>query len=331
MNVLSLFDGMSCTQIALERAGIHVTNYFASELDKNAIKITMKNYPATIQLGDVTKIDYHKLPKIDLLVGGSPCQGFSFAGKQLNFNDPRSRLFFNFFTAMMQVKPTYFLLENVRMKKEYQDVISQWLGVEPIMIDSNLVSAQNRKRFYWTNIPGVGQPMDRHIMLKDIIQYDVTEPNSEAWHRYFERRKDKMQFKSYIGVMNDLDKSLTCVARQGTNSWSGNIFQLTQMRSEEGRRIRREARLQTGKDFSPRKYQELVPRTDGKANTLTTDLTEQSIVGPRYRFLTCIEAERLQTVPDNYTEGVSTSARYKMLGNGFTVEVIAWILAHLPA
>lgn len=199
------------------------------------------------------------------------------------------------------------------------------------MIDSNLVSAQNRKRFYWTNIPGITQPMDRHIMLKDIIEYDVVTPASDKFHEYYERKKDFTSYKSYTSVMNDLDKSITLVARQ-VLSWSGNIYCLTQTRSEEGRRVRREARLQTGKDFSPRKYQELVPRTDNKANCLTTGLTEQNLVvhEDKYRFLTCVEAERLQTVPDNYTAGVSNSARYKMLGNGFTVDVIAWILAHIP-
>ena len=141
MKVLSLFDGISCGQVALERAGIKVDNYFASEIDKYAIKVTQKNYPNTIQLGDVCNIKGNELPKIDLLIGGSPCQGFSFAGKQLNFNDPRSELFFEFVRILKEVKPKYFLLENVKMKKEYQNVISKHLGVEPIEINSALVSA----------------------------------------------------------------------------------------------------------------------------------------------------------------------------------------------
>ena len=146
MNVLSLFDGVSCGQIALERAGIKVDNYYASEIDKHAITVTQNNYPNTIQLGDVQKWHEWELPKIDLLIGGSPCQGFSFAGKQLNFNDPRSKLFFEFVDVLKYYKPKYFLFENVKMKQEYQDVITEHLGVEPIEINSSLVSAQNRIR-----------------------------------------------------------------------------------------------------------------------------------------------------------------------------------------
>jgi DNA (cytosine-5)-methyltransferase 3A len=173
MNVLSLFDGMSCGQIALERAGIKVNNYYASEIDKHAIKVTQANYPDTVQLGDVTQLKKREnSPKIDLLIGGSPCQGFSFAGKQLNFEDPRSKLFFEYVRLLKELKPKYFILENVRMKKESQDIISKYLGVEPIVINSNLVSAQNRHRLYWTNIPGVSIPEDKGILLKDILQKD---------------------------------------------------------------------------------------------------------------------------------------------------------------
>jgi len=148
MNVLSLFDGMSCGQIALERAGITVDNYYASEIDKHCITVTQTNYPETIQLGDVSKIDGKDLPNIDLLIGGSPCQGFSFIGKGLNFDDPRSKLFFEYVRLLKECNPTYFMLENVRMKKELQDIISKYLGVDPVVINSNLVSAQNRHRLY---------------------------------------------------------------------------------------------------------------------------------------------------------------------------------------
>jgi DNA (cytosine-5)-methyltransferase 3A len=160
---------MSCGQIALNRAGIKYENYFASEIDKYAIKVTQHNYPNTIQLGSVIDVKGSDLPKIDLLFGGSPCQGFSFAGKQLNFEDPRSKLFFEFVRLVKECNPTYFLLENVKMKKEYQDIITEHLGVEPIEINSNLVSGQNRKRIYWTNIPNVTQPNDKCILLKDIV------------------------------------------------------------------------------------------------------------------------------------------------------------------
>lgn len=164
MNVLSLFDGMSCGQIALNRANIQYNNYFASEIDKNVIKVTQHNYPNTVQLGDVTKIEFIAT-KIDLLIGGSPCQGFSFAGKQLNFDDPRSKLFFEFVRLKNELQPKYFLLENVVMKKEYEDVINKYLGVQPILINSHLVSGQHRRRLYWTNIPGVEQPMDMGLSL----------------------------------------------------------------------------------------------------------------------------------------------------------------------
>ena len=161
MNVLSLFDGMSCGQIALNKLGIKYDNYFASEIDKYAIQVTQKNYPNTKQIGSVVDVKGEDLPNIDLLIGGSPCQGFSFAGKQLNFDDPRSKLFFEFVRILEETKPKYFLLENVKMKKEYYDVITDILEVEPIEINSSLVSAQSRKRMYWTNIPYIVKPKDK--------------------------------------------------------------------------------------------------------------------------------------------------------------------------
>jgi DNA (cytosine-5)-methyltransferase 3A len=171
MNVLSLFDGMSCGQIALERAKIKVDNYYASEIDKHAIKVTQHNYPNTIQLGDVTQVDTSTLPKIDLLIGGSPCQGFSTSGKMLNFDDPRSKLFFEYVRILKEVNPKYFLLENVVMKKEWEDVISDYLSVEPHLFNSVLTSAQSRKRLYWTNIPNVSEPQDMNISLIDILEH----------------------------------------------------------------------------------------------------------------------------------------------------------------
>ena len=155
MNVLSLFDGMSCGMIALDRLGIKVDNYYASEIDKYAMQVSAANYPEIIQVGDITKLDLSTLPKIDLVMGGSPCQGFSFAGKQLAFDDPRSALFFEFVKCVDTLKPKYFLLENVKMKKEYLDIISEYIKIEPIFINSSLVSAQSRQRYYWTNIPNV--------------------------------------------------------------------------------------------------------------------------------------------------------------------------------
>ena len=212
MKVLSLFDGISCGMVALERAEIKVDTYYASEIDKYAIQISEKNYPNIVRLGDVTKwqdwdIDW---ASIDLLIGGSPCQGFSFAGKQLNFNDPRSKLFFEFVDILNHIKKynpeVKFLLENVKMKKEYQEVISGYLGVEPIEINSALVSAQNRVRLYWTNIPGIKEPTDKGLLLKDIIEKGFVD-NDKSYcidanyfkggnlKSYFEKHRRQLVFK----------------------------------------------------------------------------------------------------------------------------------------
>ena len=174
MNVLSCFDGMSCGRIALDRAGVEVDNYFASEIDKYAIQIATKNYPDTKHIGSVVDVKASDLPKIDLLIGGSPCQGFSFAGKQLNFEDERSKLFFEFVRLLKECKPKYFLLENVKMKQEWQDVISQYLGVKPVEIDSSLFSAQQRKRLYWTNIPIKEiDTKNKDLVIADVLNVNV--------------------------------------------------------------------------------------------------------------------------------------------------------------
>ena len=172
MNVLSLFDGISCGQLALQRAGVKVDKYFASEIDKYAMKVTQDNFPDTVQLGDVTKWNTWDLPKIDLLIGGSPCQGFSFAGKQLNFEDPRSKLFFEYVKVLQWIKPKYFLLENVKMKQECQDVISTYLGVQPVEINSRYFTGMIRKRLYWTNIE-IRPYNKRDFKIKDIIDNNI--------------------------------------------------------------------------------------------------------------------------------------------------------------
>lgn len=249
MNVLSLFDGMSCGRIALERAGIHVDDYFSSEIDNHALKVADANWPCDTpnRLGDVTKIDASKLPKIDLLIGGSPCQGFSFAGKQLNFEDPRSKLFFEFVRLLKECKPKYFMLENVGMKVEFQNVITQMLGAEPIEINSRSFSAQSRKRVYWTNIEfNRDVPKCSGIFLKDILE-------SGTAHRL---------------------KSKTI-------------------------------------------------RVGGR---LSDDRHEWDIANKEGRRYSVTELCRLQTVPDGYCNCVSKNEAYKMLGNGWTVDVIAHIL-----
>ena len=579
MNILSLFDGMSCGRLALDRLGIKVDKYYASEIDKYAIQVSSANYPDIIQIGDVCDVKGEDYPDIGLVMAGSPCQGFSFAGNQLAFDDPRSALFFEFVRILKEVKPKYFLLENVKMKKEFLDVISEQVGVEPILINSALVSAQNRLRYYWTNIPGVEQPEDRGIVLRDILEtepdekYDISEAkvdrvlNAKRGKGYFynedsekigtviagyhkeptdgsyieqhkpvkhterNRRHLKMPDEKslcmtatmYKGAGNngmtlvpmkpikvgmaveevkvrkhevDLEKLqqllreakanvkktnkqiaeetdlpitkvehwfrtdssfaipsddiwfklkevldikedsfdaqiMEFIYRDGVYESTQRVYSeegksptitasnneqlievraLTEQRTEESKRIRKEHRQRTGKDWSPRGGKEMVPREDGKMNTLTTSLTKSHILeierlpdgvtaksmtevrtpeankirrehkkktgkdwSPRHmrhlverddeksntitssltkqhiiqltkqsdedrtnvgasvddlhwRKLTPLECERLQTVPDNYTNHVSNTQRYKMLGNGWTIEVIAHIL-----
>ena len=318
INVLSLFDGMSCGQLAISQLGFNY-NYYASEIDKHAMQVTQSNFPNTVQLGSVEHwqlwdIDF---ASIDLLIGGSPCQGFSFAGKQLNFEDPRSKLFFvyvDILNYIRSVNPNVkFLLENVKMKKEYEAVISEHLGVKSIEINSNLVSAQNRKRLYWTNIEGVTQPEDRGIYLKDILQEEVDE-------------------KYYLS-----DKGLSgMLAHKERNTDKGNGFGVQFIKDCKDNAlcvpcVLKENYLQVQGGFdSDNRFCYL----DGKHNTLIAsgrDKTGILLSGSKIRRLTPIECERLQTVPDNYTASASDTQRYRMLGNGWTVEVIKHILKNLKA
>jgi DNA-cytosine methyltransferase len=265
MKVLSLFDGMSCGQLALKKAGINVENYYASEIDKYAIKVTQANFPNTIQLGDINDWKNWELPKIDLILGGSPCQGFSFAGKQLNFKDPRSALFFKFVDILKHYNPKYFLLENVKMKKEYQQVISDFLGLSPIILNSSLVSAQNRERLYWFN--WYAKPIkDKCLLISDIYQANTGKPLSSQ----------TAQRPRTLRNLRNHDQKASCML--------ASMYKLSQ----------------------------------SNGMTVIRD-------GKYLRCVTPIECERLQTVPDNYTECVSNTQRYKMLGNGWTVDVIAHI------
>ena len=313
MNVLSLFDGMSCGQIALQRAGIKVGAYYAAEIDKYAIQVTQHNFPDTIQLGDVTKVFAKDLPKIDLIIGGSPCQGFSFAGKGLNFDDPRSKLFFEFVRLVKECNPKYFLLENVKMKKEHELVISQYMKVAPIEINSALVSAQNRVRLFWTNITITEMPIDKGILLKDIIE--IGEPI-----------KDKSQtilatlYKENAKSMIKRNKAGLLVKMSSENP---RIKELSI--TDRGIRPHRNDKRKSGISKIG-----TIHYPDTKSYTITANhapkvLTE--IIG--WRKLSPIECERLQTVPDNYTQCVSDTQRYKMLGNGWTVDVIAHIFGSL--
>ena len=425
MKVLSLFDGMSCGQIALDQLGIPVKKYYASEIDKYAIKVTQNNYPNTIQVGDVCNLKAEDYKDVDLIQAGSPCQGFSFAGKQLAFDDPRSALFFEFIRLLKEIKPKYFLLENVRMKKEFlevitdqlsqcyapEDVDNQFLNVlgevrfEPIFINSSLLSAQSRQRYYWTNIPGIKQPEDRGIVLRDILE-DSFDSERDKAHcidaNYYKgasveqyKKKHRRQLVNkpiklagekgnhyggglfdtkgksptlngignggggtnnipkvlasnkeqmietkpkQVGVAVDINghdvlkrvyspdgKSPTVNTCQGGNREpkvvTGGAFR-ARSKNEDGKRV-------DWKETKPKQMLEL--RKDQKSNAVSTVSKDSVAVNEdlTWRKLTPLECERLQTVPDNYTNHVSNTQRYKMLGNGWTVEVIKHIYKNI--
>ena len=293
MNVLSLFDGMSCGQLALERAGIKVDNYYASEIKKHAIKVTMTNYPNTIQLGDVTKIKYESgvlytengkfnVGKIDLLIGGSPCQDFSLmkaTGKGLEGD--KSRLFYEYLRLLREVKPKYFLLENVKMKKESRDQLNHYLGVEGIDINSSLVSYQNRPRIYWTNIPNVTLPKDKNINFQDfkIVDKEIckkykvkrTPSREQMWNN----GNGKKSLRSCHNITNS--EKIHCVMRKQDRSPNSGLIEF--------------------EDFC--------------------------------RYLTREELEMAQTVPVGYTNCVSYNQAQDLLGDGWTVDIIAHIFSFI--
>ena len=287
MNILSLFDGISCGRVALQRAGVDVENYYSSEIDKYAIKVADHNWPqdSKNRLGDVTKwkewnVDWSN---IDLLIGGSPCQGFSFAGKQLAFDDPRSKLFFNYVDILNHIKKANpdvkFMLENVKMKKEHLDAISEILGVEPVFINSSLVSAQNRQRYYWCNW-SVNQPEDKKINWCDVMEHDagnVMYYSEKAFNWIFKSDKRRNNYTEY-------------------SSETKHKMQMVEASHHKG--------------YSNQRCFGVI---DAKGT----------------RYVSVIECERLQTLPDNYTCSVSNTQRYKSIGNGWTVDVIAHIFKEM--
>lgn len=445
MNVLSLFDGMSCGQQALERLGVNVSNYYASEIDKHAIAVTMANYPNTKQLGSVVDVDGYKLPKIDLLIGGSPCQSFSFAGKRKGMatkceteiltldhylqlkNDGfefegQSYLFWEYMRILNEVKPTYFLLENVMMGEKWERILSKAIGVNPIEINSALVSAQNRRRLYWTNIgmvPGglfgdlvstIKQPTDKNILLKDILEKDVAEKyflsdKMMEWLKTRDKEPTDLNGKSGCftagGNSGGLHSQMDLIAEQNDNTivdfshknegirfYEGKAPTLNQRDYKEPRCVVHNTMprsSKTGKggtgalkrddgktyclDTGNTNAVEIVamrgrPNEGGtniqqleanginKSNSLTSvqkdnlvlekspclhgfehgtngQLNRQLGIGGMIRRLTPLECERLQTVKDNYTNHVSDTQRYRMLGNGWTVDVIVHILSYM--
>lgn len=341
MKILSLFDGISCTRVALERAGIPVEAYYASEVDKYAIKISDKNYGSIVHLGSVTDIGkdrfFNELPEIDLLIGGSPCQDLSIAKKnRKGLDGERSGLFWEYVRILKEVKPKYFILENVAsMPKEARAIITETLGVEPIMINASLVSAQNRKRLFWTNIPNVTQPEDKGILLKDILEsgeadrlksycIDANYHKGSNWRQY----KEKGRRQLVIGSQR--------IGDIGSNAQAHRVY------SPEGKSVALSA-LGGGQGAKTELYMIQTPRgynkggrkaLDGKTPTLSSSSWQHNnhlSDGSQIRKLTPIECERLQGLPDNYTEGISNSQRYKTLGNAFNVDVIAHILSFIRA
>ena len=401
MQVLSLFDGMSCGQLALQQLGIPVEKYYASEIDKYAITVTQANFPDTIQVGDVCALDPKDFADVDLIMGGSPCQGFSFAGKQLAFDDPRSKLFFEFVRLVKAIQPKYFLLENVRMKKEWLAIISEQLGVEGICINSALVSAQNRVRYYWTNIPNVTQPADQGIFLKDILEIDAEEPMYSNIYGGFGEKKPRTHFSKSVTIRaNSGGGAIPSISKKPVhnkinqakvdNMEPGDIA-ATQINNSKnfGNAVNADGKAFTLRASNPNG---VVSRVKNKSKTVS-DATQDSVVveklpnkaqtiksqyykssranferkgtfhatgvplkskirdksktvrtGGRlsydrhewdsvdelhYRKLLPIECMRLQTVPDDYKMPVSNTQKYKMLGNGWTVAVIAHILQNM--
>lgn len=396
MNVLSLFDGLGSGQIALERAGIKVDNYFASEIDKYAQIVSKANYPNTIYLGDVRGVKASDLPKIDLLIGGSPCQSFSFAGKRKGMStkdeqeiltldhylklkeegfefEGQSYLFWEYMRLLNECKPKYFLLENVEMGEKWEKVLSKAIGVNGIHINSALVSAQQRRRIYWTNIgmkPSglfgdlqsiIEQPKDKGILLKDVLEVDVDDKYylSEKMHSYLKLNSETQKEKGNGFKFTPTDgycKGKT-ITDPGKTRLDDNFIVASRGRNTENPKSRVSG-LNT--------EQHLESRNDGKTNCLTSVQKDNLVMGCDYRSdegfrmreggksstlmvraredkygtglvninttirrLTPLECERLQTVPDEFTNHVSDSQRYKMLGNGWTIDVISHIFKYI--
>lgn len=379
LTVLSLFDGMSCGAIALRETGIRVRQYFASEIDRQAIMQTWHNFPDTIQLGSVTGVKASDLPPIDLLIGGSPCQGFSFAGKQLNFNDPRSALFFEYVRILREIQSynpdVKFLLENVRMLKEHENVISEQLGLFPVMINSALVSAQNRVRLYWTNIrtksvpnlfntevyTDIPQPPERGIYLRDIIDYEadsrfyMTEVEIDRLVRQREYGTDnkirdsdcqfmdmgfECEMYGYGSLPNGECLNIDNIVCKGSVNLPFDVPRVPMSAIQKNQALPvkptdSRTLIIPGAIVSPQFGGGFRPIMNGKAPCLLATSSNQAAClivngGDMFlRRLTLAECSRLQTVPEWYEWVCSERQSYRMLGNGWTVEVIRHILQFL--
>jgi DNA-cytosine methyltransferase len=352
-NVFGAFDGMSCGQIALNKIGIKYKNYYASEIDPYAISVTQDNYKNTIQLGDIRNIKFEELPKIDLLLGGSPCQSFSFAGDRSGF-DGKSGLFFEYVRVLKETKPTYFLLENVKMKKEWQDIISKELGVEPIEICSSLFSAQQRKRLYWTNINvDLSKLPKSNNVIADVLDLPIKNKREnkilmsksdfkvKVRKNYIDKKELALFLRSYktktineISVFCNAPKTMVEHWFRTDNSFSipdaEYWFKLKECLKIEDCKYDKavtEFELKNNSfDMAKRIY-----HIDGKHPTLTT-LTgcgqRKTITdGNEMFYLNPEHCEKLQTVPLGYTKTASERQRFRMLGNGWTIDVICWLMS----
>lgn len=358
MKILSLFDGISCARVALDRAGILVEKYYASEIDKYAISISQKNYPDIIQIGDVKQVEniwkeFGLRPDIDLLIGGSPCQDLSIAKKnRKGLKGERSSLFYEYVRILNEIKPKYFVLENVASmpKADKETITKELYGIEPVMINAALVSAQNRKRLFWIGALQydgtykqvvVPQPEDRGILLKDILEngdsdrlksycIDASYYKGANWKQYIEKGRRQL---IKVGSLNSggqgdriyspEGKSVNLSANGGGRGAKTGLYAVAQ----RGRNIVDGKR----KDVLGAKTQQRIEiGQSDKAHTITSVQKDSMVMNNlQVRKLTPVECERLQSLPNNYTEGISNTQRYKALGNGFNVEVIAHILKYI--
>lgn len=373
LKVLSLFDGISCARVGLERTGFHV-DYYASEIDKHAIQVSDK-HGYSVRLGDVRNVGY--IPNIDLLVGGSPCQDLSISKKdRKGLEGERSGLFREYVRVLRLCKPKWFILENVAsMPKADKDIITREMGVEPIMIDAALVSAQSRKRLFWTNIPVVGLPLDRGIRVKDILEPGIECPKTSAFTPSKKQFTDTTKKLGYVGecdhqanrVYDESGKAPAIntlqanglIQMQYVGAVEGNIrkgmegqehlsrahFEGDRVYSDEGKAKTLTANgggkgghsglikvgfIGEGEQNGQGEQAHRVYSTDGKTPTLGSSGCGLIQEETKIRKLTPLECERLQGLPDNYTEGVATTHRYKCLGNAFNVDVIAFIVSFIP-
>tara|TARA_R100001510_G_C7626102_1_gene185940 strand:- start:64 stop:1131 length:1068 start_codon:yes stop_codon:yes gene_type:complete len=344
INVLSLFDGMSCGQIALDRLGVPVNKYYASEIDKHAIKVCKKNYPKTIHVGDVTALDPKDYTDISLILAGSPCQGFSMAGKKLAFDDPRSALFFEFIRLLKGIKPKYFLLENVSMSQVHLDIISEQVSavypehkedgdffggaIKPHFFNSSKVSAQSRDRYYWTNIKGIKEPKDRGIVITDILETNKDKQNIVKSNDKFNKPK---KLDTEVGTQQILEFIKSERTKDITPDELEDCVIPYDSKSIKIIKNLKEGEIAATHIGHSETFGNSVSRS-GKAYTVIAKRANGIIQREKqlkYRSFTPVEVERLQTVPDNYTSCVSRAQRIKMLGNGWTVEMICHILSYM--